>query len=73
MLTSGFSYVIGVYYVEFLEVFNETRATTAWISSLNYGTLCIIGEMQFSLSLAKQLQIVSRTLEQNTKVRAWTN
>ena len=44
-LTIGFSYAIGVYYVEFLSVFNESKGTTAWISSLNYGFLCGIGEL----------------------------
>ena len=44
-LTVGFSYAIGVYYVEFLTVFNESKGTTAWISSLNYGCLCGIGEL----------------------------
>ncbi len=44
LLTVGFSYAIGVYYVEFLEVFNESKGTTAWISALNYGVLCCGGE-----------------------------
>ena len=35
MLTTGFT--IGVYYVEFLAVFNESNGQTAWISSLKYG------------------------------------
>ena len=44
-LTIGFSYGIGVYYVEFLTVFKESKGTTAWISSLNYGFLCGLGEL----------------------------
>ena len=44
-LTIGFSYGIGVYYVEFLTVFKESKGTTAWISSLNYGFLCGLGEI----------------------------
>ena len=43
VLTTGFAYGISVYYVEFLSVFNESKGTTAWISSLNYGVLCAIG------------------------------
>ena len=43
MLTVGFIAAIGVYYVEFLSVFEESKATTAWISSLNYGALSIVG------------------------------
>ena len=31
--------------MEFLSVFNESKGTTAWISSLNYGFLCGIGEL----------------------------
>ena len=44
VLTTGFSYAIGVYYVEFLTVFNESKGTTALLSSLNFGALCGVGE-----------------------------
>ena len=44
MLTSGFSFAIGVYYVEFLAVFNENKGTTAWVSALNFGALCLVGK-----------------------------
>ena len=47
----GFSYAISVYYVEFLTVFNESSGTTSWLSSLNYGTLCLIGGYIFILSI----------------------
>ena len=43
MLTIGFTYSIGVYYVEFLSVFNESKGYTALISSLNFGMLCGVG------------------------------
>ena len=39
----GFSYAISVYYVEFLTVFNESSGTTSWLSSLNFGVLCLMG------------------------------
>ena len=42
-LIYGFAYSIGVFYDEFLDVFGESKGTTAWISSLNYGFLCFIG------------------------------
>ena len=52
-LTSGFSFSIGVYYAEFLYVFIESKATTAWISSLNLGTFCGVGRgVQFSLIIS---------------------
>ena len=46
MLTVGFIAAIGVYYVEFLSVFEESKAKTAWVSSLNYGALSVIGKFQ---------------------------
>ena len=36
-LTNGFCFAIGIYYVEFLHVFNESKGMTAWISALNVG------------------------------------
>ena len=52
-LTSGFSFSTGVYYAEFLYVFNESKATTALISSLNLGTFCGVGRVvQFSLIIS---------------------
>ena len=42
-LTCGVSYSIGVYYVTFLDVFNESNGVTSWIASLNTGTLCASG------------------------------
>ena len=44
MLTTGFTYAIGVYYVEFLAVFNESNGQTAWISSLKYGIQGAMGK-----------------------------
>ena len=44
LLTFGFSYAIGVYYVEFLAVFCESRGYTALISSLNLGMCTSIGK-----------------------------
>ena len=43
-LIYGFAYSIGVFYDEFLDVFRESKGTTAWISSLNYGFLCATGK-----------------------------
>ncbi len=42
-MTTGFTYTLGSYYVEFLDVFEENSATTSWVSSLNYGTLSLTG------------------------------
>ena len=44
MVTLGFSYSIGVYYVVFLDVFGHSSGVTAWVSSLNYGTAMFIGK-----------------------------
>ena len=38
-LASGFSFSIGVYYVEFLSVFKENKGITAMVSSFNMGML----------------------------------
>ena len=43
MLTSGFSLCVGVYFVEFLAVFDESMGTTAWVSALNFGIMCWAG------------------------------
>ena len=43
-LIIGFSYSIGVYYVEFLSVFNESKGTTGLISGLYVGTCNVIGK-----------------------------
>lgn len=43
MMTSGFSLAIGVYFVEFLAVFNKSKGTTAWVSALNFGAQCLVG------------------------------
>lgn len=44
ILTCGFSVSVGVYYVEFLSVFKESKGTTALVSALNYGMLCGMGK-----------------------------
>lgn len=41
--TCGFAYSTGVYYVTFLETFQQSKGVTAWISSLNFGVLCAVG------------------------------
>ena len=43
-LTSGMAFSVGVYYVTFLEVFGGGSGLTAWIGSLNFGSLCAAGE-----------------------------
>ncbi len=40
MVTLGFSYSIGVYYVVFLDVFGHSSGVTAWV----YGTAMFIGK-----------------------------
>ena len=42
-LTCGVSFSIGVYYITFLDAFNESNSVTSWIASLNTGTLCATG------------------------------
>ena len=44
LLTNGFCFAIGIYYVEFLSVFNESKAKTAWISALHVGVFMGIGD-----------------------------
>ena len=48
-LTVGFSHAIGIYFVAFLEVFEETAGVTSWISSLNFGITCMAGRERFLL------------------------
>ena len=42
-LTCGFSFSIGVYYVEFLSVFEKNKGTTALLSSINVGVFMATG------------------------------
>ena len=44
-LTGGFSFATGVYYVEFLNVFNESKGKTALISSINLSAQLGIGKL----------------------------
>ncbi len=39
----GFLFSVPVYFVEFLEVFDESDGTTAWIASLNNGFYSAVG------------------------------
>ena len=39
---------VGVYYVEFLSVFNESKGMTAMVSALNMGSLCCTGRIKHS-------------------------
>ena len=55
MLTVGFIAAIGVYYMEFLSISEESKAKTAWISSLNYGALSVVGRFNNN---EKSVQIV---------------
>ena len=49
-MTLGFSYGIGIYFAEFRDIFEESAGTTSWVSSFNYGILCMTGIMsQYSL------------------------
>ena len=51
----GFSYSLGLFYEEFLEIFGETKSKTSWIVSLNYGLMCATGNIfnKFYLCLTK--------------------
>ncbi len=42
-VTAGLTYSLGVYYWEFLHVFNASKGATSLISGLNYGMLCGLG------------------------------
>ncbi len=43
-MTVGFSHAIGIYFVVFRDIFEETAGVTSWVSSLNYGVLCMSGK-----------------------------
>ncbi len=42
-MTVGFSHAIGIYFVVFRNIFEQTAGVTSWVSSLNYGVLCMSG------------------------------
>ncbi len=41
--TAGFSASLGIYYVHFLDIFNEGKVLTAMTTSVNYAVLCGVG------------------------------
>ncbi len=43
-VSEGFLFSVPLYFVEFLEVFQENAGPTAWIASLNFGIFCAVGE-----------------------------
>ncbi|XP_014678693.1 PREDICTED: monocarboxylate transporter 3-like [Priapulus caudatus] len=43
IFTLGFSFVISIYYMPWLESFHESRSLTAWVGSINTGMLYFIG------------------------------
>ena len=51
MVSGGFLMSIGVYFAVFLEEFQESAATTAWLSSLHYGSCFLIGKLNILDSL----------------------
>ena len=61
MLTVGFSFAIGVYYVVFRDVFGHSAGVTSWISSLNLGTATFIGEyVSYPCKASAQTMIIDR-------------
>ena len=44
-LLYGFAFITGMYFVVFLEVFQQSMATTAWIGSIYLGVLCVTGNV----------------------------
>ncbi|XP_013386015.1 monocarboxylate transporter 13 isoform X2 [Lingula anatina] len=46
----GFAYSIGVYFEEFLHVFQQRAGDTAWVGSLNFGMLCLSGPVSSIVS-----------------------
>ena len=47
-LILGFNFTLGVYFVEFLNVFGQSKGMTALISSFNFGAFCFIGLLNIS-------------------------
>ncbi len=42
-MSIGFSYAIGIYFVEFRDIFLANARTTSLVSALNFGMVCISG------------------------------
>lgn len=44
VIADGVTYTFGIFYVEFLEYYKESKGTTAWVASIMVGTTYCIGE-----------------------------
>uniref|UniRef100_S4RPQ8 Major facilitator superfamily (MFS) profile domain-containing protein n=1 Tax=Petromyzon marinus TaxID=7757 RepID=S4RPQ8_PETMA len=49
-LTHGVQKSFGVFFVEFIDYFDESRSRTAWINSIMYGVSLFIGPLAVALS-----------------------
>lgn len=44
VIADGVTYTFGIFYVEFLEYYKESKGTTAWVASIMVGTTYCIGK-----------------------------
>lgn len=45
VIADGVTYTFGIFYLEFLKYFQESKGKTAWIASIMVGTTFCIGEL----------------------------
>ena len=56
-LILGLATTFSVYFVVFLEAFQEGKGFTAWIGSINYGMLCAVGKSSNQLHHGSVLSV----------------
>ena len=52
-LSCGLSYTFGLYYITFLEVFQEGSTITSWIGSINFAVECGTGKVMQNLRVGE--------------------
>lgn len=50
VIADGVTYTFGIFYVEFLEYYKESKGTTAWVASIMVGTTYCIGPIASGLT-----------------------
>ncbi|XP_076336091.1 LOW QUALITY PROTEIN: monocarboxylate transporter 13-like [Tachypleus tridentatus] len=61
VLADGVTYTFGIFYVEFLKYFHETKGVTAWVASIMVGVTFIVGPVASALTNKYGCRVVTIT------------
>ena len=68
-MTDGFSYAIGIYFVEFRDIFGSSAGITSLVSSLSFSVTCFAGNIFWPLV---QLNKISCQERSSQNISGWT-